>query len=79
MPERFPVYLPDEEKPTIFDVKHFSCESKYKGSLFKALMALGPKGEEKCFASSNSEKKWSFKAFDEDMPHPDTIFLITKV
>ena len=79
MPESLLESLPDEEKPTIFDVKHFSCESKYKGSLFKALMALGPKGEEKCFASSNSEKKWSFKAFDEDMPHPDTIFLITKV
>ena len=62
------------KSPTMFHIQRFSGES------FKALMALGPNREEKkCVAISNSEKKWSLKAFDNDIPHPDTMFLITKV
>ena len=71
--------LPDSETRTTFYVKRFSCETKCKDSLFKALMALGPNEVEKCVTSPKSEKKWRLKAFDQDIPHPDTMFLITKV
>ena len=78
--------LPDSETRTTFYVKRFSCETKHfsretkcKDSLFKALMALGPNEVEKCVTSPKSEKKWRLKAFDQDIPHPDTMFLITKV
>ena len=77
-----PKPLPEKEKerPAIFYVKRFLCEPKNScnGSLFKVLMVLGPNKTEKCVAS-NGEHILSLKAFDNDIPHPDTMFLITKV
>ena len=71
--------LPGSERPAGFYVKPFGSETQRKGSPLKALMALGPDNVEKCVASSDSEKNLSLKTFDKDIPHPDTIFLITEV
>ena len=74
--------MSDSERPAGFKVKPFGSETpetQCKGSLFKALTALGQDNVEKCVASSNSGKEWSLKTFDKDIPHPDTIFLITEV
>ena len=70
--------LPDSVEPAIFYVKRFGCKTQCNGSLFKALMALGPKKGEKC-VTLNGEKELSLKTFDENSPHPDTIFIITEV
>lgn len=70
--------LQDPGETGIFYVDHFGCETPGKGSLFKALLPLGSNNETKCIAL-NSEKKFSLETFDKYSPHPDTIFLITKV
>ena len=74
--------VPDSERPAGLYAKSFGCgtpETQCKVSLFKALTALGQENVEKCVSSSNSEKEWSLKTFDKDIPHTDTIFLITEV
>ena len=74
--------LPGSKRLAGFYVKPFGCETpetQRKVSPLKALMALGPDNVEKCVATSDSEKNLSLKTFDKDIPHPDTIFLITEV
>ena len=70
--------MKDSGERALFYVGRFGCETKCNGSLFKALMALGPDKAVK-YVASNSEKKLFLKTFDKKPPHPDTIFLITEV
>lgn len=65
----------DDGEGEIFQGQLFGSGS---GCFFKALMPLGQDNDGKCIAS-NSQRKWSLKTFDQHSPHPDTIFLITKV
>ena len=68
--------LEDPGEAEIFFVERFACGTQGNGSVFKALRPL-KSNETKCIALDGN-KELSLKTFDKDIPHPDTIFLITK-